>query len=120
MADELTIETNWRYLKGNDEIPAKQIRNTVTVAGTIRLSKIFAIATSETEIDISDVADPGWARLRNLDATNYLQIGPATTVYMLVLKAGEAILIRLDPGLASLFCKANTGAVSLLVELLPA
>jgi hypothetical protein len=77
------------------------------------------VGTSEEEIaiaaDITGGSDPGFCLLYNADATNYLQVGVATTAYVLRLKAGQCAVLPLDSAVTSLFCKANTGACDLEV-----
>jgi hypothetical protein len=58
----------------------------------------------------------GFAVFRNLDATNFVQIGvkPASTFYPFIrLLAGESCLLRLDGTLTAIYAKADTAAVKL-------
>jgi hypothetical protein len=91
-----------------------------TQTGTALDHRRISIATSEVEVtlasDITGGEGPGWAWIKNHGATNYVQIGFATTVYSIRLAVNESILLKLDPGVTSLFLKANTAAVD--VELL--
>jgi hypothetical protein len=91
-----------------------------TQTGTALDHRRISIATSEVEVtlasDITGGEGPGWLWAKNHGPTNYVQIGFATTEYSIRLKAGQAMLLPLDPGVTSLFLKANPAAVS--VELL--
>lgn len=53
--------------------------------------------------------------IQNLDSTNYVEIGgdSGLTVFKLQINAGEAALVRLSS--ATLYAKANTAAVRVLV-----
>ena len=53
---------------------------------------------------------PGYLFIRNADATNYVQVGFATTVYHIRLKAGQVALLPIEPGETDIFLKANTAA----------
>lgn len=69
-------------------------------------------------VPMGDVSTAGWARLENLDSTNYVEIGVevAATFYpFLKLKAGEFCVIRL--GTNAPYAKANTAAVQLDYEI---
>lgn len=82
---------------------------TVTTSGNSAWEQKGSVGTTEEEWTIStEVGDAGVCVIRNLDATNYVQIGFATTVYNLRVKAGESQVVRLEPTTASIFLKANT------------
>jgi hypothetical protein len=53
--------------------------------------------------------------MQNLDATNYIEWGFATTVYGGKLEPGEFALFRLKPS-TTLYLKANTAACKALVK----
>lgn len=72
------------------------------------------IGTSYEAIAIGDVATAGVAVFKNLDATNYVEIGVEVSAAFYAfakLKPGEAYPIRLASG--TIFAKANTAPVSL-------
>ena len=74
------------------------------------------IGTSAEAVGTGDVASLGWAWFRNLDTTNYVEIGPdsaGSLVPFLKLKAGEVSgPIRLKPGI-TIKAQANTATVKL-------
>jgi len=89
---------------------------TVTTAGDGAASETRSIATIEAEWTIpTSIGNVGLVTIRNLDATNYVQVGFATGVYALRIKAGQTALLPLEPATASLFLLANTAAC--IVEL---
>lgn len=74
--------------------------------------------TEETVAIASDITGgqgPGYMFLYNADATNYVQVGISTGAYFGKLKAGESAVLRIDPAVTTLYCKANTAAVDLEV-----
>jgi hypothetical protein len=69
-------------------------------------------------IPMGDVSTAGFARFKNLDSTNFVQIGTdvaAAFVPSIKLKAGESFTIRL--GTNAPYAKANTAAVQLDYEI---
>lgn len=68
------------------------------------------IGTSEESVtSFGDVSTEGYCYLRNLDDTNFVQVGFATTDYGIRLEPGEYAWFRLEPS-ADLFLKADTAA----------
>lgn len=82
-----------------------------TAAGNID-NRIVSITHSgeTTHTFATDIGNAGYVYLKNLDATNYVDVGFATTVYPLRLKAGQVALFPITPAQASLFLLANTAA----------
>jgi hypothetical protein len=73
------------------------------------------IGTSEEDVSFIDTV-PGYIYVRNLDTTNYVQMGPKDSGAMipfLKLKAGEQALFRLD-GSVTIRGKATGGTVKVL------
>lgn len=71
------------------------------------------VTTSESTFTPSTtIGDEGQVYLRNTSATagNYLQVGPATGVYMHRIPPGEAEMFWLEPG-ATLYLKAATASL---------
>lgn len=77
---------------------------------------VQTIGTSEEVVTVtSDVATLGVAAFQNLDATNYVEIGPESggaMVGFIRLEAGESATMRLKPGI-TIRAQANTAAVKL-------
>lgn len=75
------------------------------------------IGTSEEDISFGDVV-PGLVCIQNLDAANYVQIGPKASgamVPMIKLAAGTATMFYLD-GSVTLRAKANTTTVKCMIK----
>lgn len=84
-------------------------------SGNQAIQNIQTIGTSAEAISLGDVG-PGYIFFRNLDGTNYVDLGvenTAVTPVVIRLKAGEGILIPTNN--ASWWGKANTAAVDLQV-----
>ena len=86
---------------------------TVTTSANYEYKEVKNIGTSEESIALpSDLtsAGTGYLYVKNRDATNYVQIGTATTVYWMRVKAGEVAVVPLDNAITTLYLKANTAA----------
>jgi len=68
------------------------------------------VATSWGALGLGGVVTPGIAIFKNLDDTNYVEIGDGTTAFAKLLP-GEQCILRL--ALAALQARANTAAVDL-------
>jgi hypothetical protein len=75
-------------------------------------SGVQPIGTSEETLSSGDLTTEGWLFMRNLDLTNYIQVGFSTGVYGIRLEAGECAMFRAEPG-ATVYLKANTAACNL-------
>jgi hypothetical protein len=76
---------------------------------------IIAVGTSEEVLSFGDIGTLGYVAFRNLDATNYVEIGPEASgalVSFIKLKAGNVAIMRLTPGI-TVRAKANTASVKL-------
>lgn len=115
MADEITVSSRLRVRNGNLDFTYD--------TGNIVLDQSAAggptpgyvtIGTSEESIAFGELGTLGWLIMRNLDATNYIEWGFATTVYGGRLEAGESAHFRLNPS-TTLYLKADTAACKALV-----
>jgi hypothetical protein len=119
MANELTISASFRFAKGTIDISEGRGGKTVTVSGTKYTRLMQAIPTSEEAIDIGEVGTPGYCFIRNLDATNYVSIRPATGgTNTMELKAGEFCLFRWARTVSAPFAIANTASVTIEIILI--
>jgi len=82
----------------------------VTTAGdAFDYRKVNVTQAAEYTFTIdTDVGNAGLCWIYNADATNYIQVGFATTVYYLRILAGQAAVIPLEPGTSALYLRANT------------
>ena len=74
-------------------------------------SGILSIGTTEETVSFTDVSSEGVAVFQNLDATNFINVGPDSTGIQnfLKIKAGEHCFLRLHPGI-TVKAKADTAA----------
>ena len=98
-----------------DTIPNRTYQVTQTTPG--KYEDVWNVGTSEESLTaFGGITNGGLCWVKNLDLTNYIDIGPATTVYLIRLKPGEFAFFRLLPA-ADLFAKANTAAVNLHLKI---
>lgn len=120
MAQEISISISLGVTKGNlrDSI-ALSGRFDLAASAPVKASGIAIIGTGSHEaIPLGDLGTPGFVLLRNLDDTNYVEVGKDSTgsfVPFLKLKAGEPAIFRLSS--AAPYAKANTGNVRLQYEI---
>jgi hypothetical protein len=115
MADEITATARLQVANGNLNFtfspPALAITQTARGGPT---PGYLTIGTSEKSTTFPELSTEGWLIMQNLDATNYVEWGFATTVYGGRMRAGEFALFRLNPG-TELFLRANTAACKVVV-----
>lgn len=92
-----------------------------TSTGGHEHADVLTIGTSEETItintDITGGNGPAYVYLKNEDATNFIEVGFATTVYPMKLDPGDGTEVALLPmnstGFTQLFVKADTAACKL-------
>lgn len=85
-----------------------------TAAGNIDHRIVSVSHSGETTHTFStDIGNAGYLYLRNLDATNYVDIGFATGVYPIRLKATQVAILPITPATSALYLLANTAACRL-------
>lgn len=117
MANEITITLSASvansYFKSSFQPGSIQLNQTA-IGGHM---PIVSVGTSEEALTFGDISTLGYVALRNLDTTNYVDIGPESggaMVAMIRLKAGNVAIMRLKPGI-TVRAQANTAAVKLQV-----
>jgi len=91
----------------------------ITTAAENEDSGSYDITTTERNISFpADIGTPGYLYLENMDATNYVQVGFATTVYPLRLVANDVALIPLNTGETDLYLKADTATCRVTYKVL--
>ena len=109
MANELRIEAQLEYSKSGVK-QNKHYSAYADVSGDSFTLVVQEVGTSNELIVIgSDVATWGYVYLKNLDSTNYVEVG-LTSSYSIKLKAGEVAMFR---AAAALYARANTDVVDL-------
>lgn len=117
MADEIKFNQSIRLLKSalKHEFTPPQILMTMT--GSLVYDVTLSVGTTEETAGptFGDIGTEGLCVIYNLDSTNYVQVGFATTVYGMRLYGGSApATFTLEPN-ATLYLKANTAACNVRI-----
>jgi len=114
MANEIVLSASITFKKGGAKVSRSEVVQ-VTVTGDAFSHEVQSVGTTEEALaQGADLGTPGYMFIKNMDATNYVEVGSTTGVYDIKLKAGEVALYRHNS--ATVYAKANTGAC--LVEYL--
>jgi hypothetical protein len=116
MANEINLQFTGQLNNGGlvDSI-AENDQITQSVAG--KFDRVFDITTSDAALTIS-ITTLGYARFTNLDATNYVKIGPESGGALIPfgkLKPGETGVIRLMTGI-TVRAQADTATCKVRVQ----
>lgn len=116
MSDEITVSCSVRLINGElkDSRSASNVK--VDQAAQKSIAGVQNIGTTEEAITVGDLATPRWAYIRNLDATNYVEIGvkPGITFYpLLLLKAGDPPALIQIASSVTVYARANLAAVNI-------
>jgi hypothetical protein len=88
-------------------------------ATQLLFSEAITCTTSDTLITFTGVTTQGWCMLQNLDATNYVTVGPnnsgAILNFVRLVAAGGQACFQLDPS-AGFRVQANTGSCKVLIK----
>jgi hypothetical protein len=111
MSSELKIVASMIFSKGGANANrAESIR--VDVTGDAFTHEVQEVGTSEEELaQGADLGTPGYIFIKNLDDTNYVEVGSTTGAYDIRLKAGEFAVYRHNS--TTVYSKANTAACKL-------
>jgi len=114
MANEISISSTISTQKGTLQFTGRNLRirqdQTTGRAGTFTVD----VPTSEVTIDFGDIA-PGYVRILNLDADNFVRLRFATTVNAIRLPVGGVALLYLDSAV-NLIAIADTAACKIQVD----
>ena len=104
MSNELTITSGWGYAKGgrNRTLVATTVNE--DVSGTGVADSTQTIGTSAESLVLGDVSAPGFAYFKNLDPTNFVEIG-----YDI---GGFQPFLKLEPGQFA-YCYIATAAATI-------
>lgn len=113
MANEITTAFTLNYSKNGIE-ESRTLSDEITVSGDDYIAGTESVGTTEEALEMGDVGTAGWAYFKNIDATNYVElgiVGSGTFYPFAKLKAGESCVLRL--GTSTPYAKANTAACRL-------
>ena len=119
MADEIKINLTVTVENGSykDRFVPGQLAITQSTQGAA--SGILSIGTAAETVAFTDVTTEGILICQNLDATNFIELGPDSTGIQdfVKLKAGEFFIGRIKPGI-TVKAQADTAACKMYYLLL--
>ncbi len=122
MANEITITSGLAVVKSNIDFTTGIATKQATLTGSRYIRNVQAVGTTYEAVTIGDVSSAGYAYFKNLDSTNYVEIGREVS-------SAFYELVRIDAGMTagpfklattSIFGRANTAAVNLEVTIFEA
>jgi hypothetical protein len=120
MANTQTLTINNSFTNATNRTVSRSFTGSVTCSGAQYQIATQAIGTSDESVAInSDISSLGYIYVRNLDGTNYVELGYTSGTYFGKLKAGEACVFRAGAGLTTLHAKANTATCDIEYFVLP-
>lgn len=118
MANEASVVTMMTFAKGNVSSIARGSTTafTLNVSGAKYHQGVQNIGTSEEQISFGDITNPGMCFLKNLDATNYVEIRAATgTADLMKIPAGKVAVFQFAADCTAPYAIADTASVNLEV-----
>lgn len=114
MANEISLSLSLTAQK-NAAVVTGTYSGTMTMAGDQFIGNVQIVGTSNEALVLGDVSTMGWIMVKNLDATNYVEVflDSGNTQLVAKLLAGEPCLFK--PGAVSVYARANTAACNCLV-----
>ena len=103
MADEIQIEALLVGEKNNVKVVQRVGQNDLLVDQSTagKIENVQDIGTTAENIDLGGLSSPGWGFYRNLDGTNFVEIGAdqgGTFVPVVLLQPNEIAVFRLAAG----------------------
>ena len=113
MANELTYQFQSLLSNGGLTDSYASSSQSADQTSALLIRNVQNIGTSDEALALGDVATPGFAVFKNLDDTNFVEIGVGTGPFVpfLKLKPGEQCMCRL--GTTAPRAQADTAAVDL-------
>lgn len=108
MANQISISGNLQAVVTPAPGQTVSLSAVIAVAGSTFVNSVQSVGTSESSPDLPGVSAPGYVYLKNLDTTNYVEVGAVTAEYAIKLLPGDIALFRVDG--TALFWKAHTTA----------
>jgi hypothetical protein len=118
MANEITVTASLNYTNSAASIASQTLTikspGKFSITGSDFTQSTMSVPTTAggTAIPRASLGTPGWAMIKNLDATNYVEILSAVAgTVMIRLNANEVALFRFAQGITAPAAIANTAAV---------
>ena len=109
MANELTLTATLKFDKSTKSADVGKTGLQLDVTGGDYITKTQVVGTSQEAIVIGEITTPGYMFIRNLDATNYIEIRDGSSGADVVkVRAGGVALFELAT--ATPFAIANTAS----------
>jgi hypothetical protein len=118
MANELSLVASASQTK-NGATYSASYTDTVDVSGNTPVANVQSIGTADETLALGEISSLGWMIAKNLDATNFVEIGHTSGTYSIKLKAGEFCSFRIGSGMTAIHAKSDTAACLLQYLLLP-
>lgn len=115
MANEIRTSVQLSARKNGASVTVSSVKNQ-TMAGSAMVQGTQSIGTSSELVTFGEIAGaPAQVLIKNMDSTNFVEIGgdSGLTVFKLKVLAGCSILI--SPSSGTLYAKADTASVRILV-----
>ena len=116
MANEVSVSMTLGYSKNKAAARLSTVY-TVTQVGDKYMAGVQIIGTTEESFAKGDIGTIGFVAVRNMDATNFVQLGAATGAYSVKLLPGQGAVVPW--GASNTFVKADTASCEveyLLIE----
>ena len=76
MADEITVQMGLSFVKGENDDAWDLIQATFDMAGTKFIKNTQTVGFGAHELlELGDIGTPGWLMGKNLDSTNFMEVG---------------------------------------------
>jgi hypothetical protein len=116
MANEIQLSASLSCTKSGATVTGTS-SNVITQAGTPSIANVQIVGTTTEALLIGDITNIGYVYLKNLDATNFVQVGLNTPVAdadsFITLLAGECAVF--PTRLEVIYAKANTAPCNVQV-----
>ena len=117
MADEITIAQSLTATKtGSGSVSTPRIAFQASMVGSNLVGGLTQdVGTSEETVGFGDISGaPAWVVIKNLDATNFVQLGASGFAgFTIKLKAGQSASFA--TALTPLYAKADTASVRIQI-----
>lgn len=117
MANEISISAQLSANKSSTQVASGSQSKSVDMAGDQMIANVQIIGTSAEALSLVDVTVGGYLFVRNMDATNFVQLALDSAVATQIfakLKPSEFCLFR-PPAGATIYAKADTANCNLQV-----
>ena len=120
MANEVTVSASLKFVKNGITRLRESGSLQFDVAGTNSLEHVQSIPTAGAAITLGGITVGGYCFMKNLDATNFIEVAFSTTTsdaseHVIKLIPGDIALFRIHPEMTAPFAQSDTASCDLLV-----